>query len=575
MARTLVLMSGVFLAGAVPALAERPAEALNLPSANSTSGNFLAAFHADRIKDLDASATYFTRALQTAPHDPYLLERAFALTLADGEIKDALSIGKQLMKANPDNRMTYLAFGIDALKHGKWSKAVELTSQSKADPLSDLVAEVISAWAELGSGKAAAALARLDKLKGPPWYDLFRSYHAGLIADAAGKPDEAVKRLRVAYGYDQGSIRITEAYVRALVRDGQIDEARQLVDGLLTRIPDHVVLSRLRADIAGKQSMKPFVTDPNVGAAEILAGLGNAIARDDDGTDLVAGFLQLALYLDPKTEVARLTLAEIFERAQNYERAIEVLSEIDDTSSFKRAAEIQIGFDYNSLDKVDEARAHLETVLKKNPEDLEAAIALGNILRVRKMFKESSEVYTQAIDHMASPAAKDWSIYYYRGITLERTDRWPEAEADFKKALELSPDQPLVLNYLGYSWVDRGENYDQALDMIKKAVDAEPTDGYIVDSLGWVYYKLGRYQDAVTQLEQAVNLRPGDPTINDHLGDAYWRVGRRIEARFQWAHARDSNPETADLPKILEKLVNGLPDATSKQAADGDKPSGG
>jgi nucleoid-associated protein YgaU len=143
-------------------------------------------------------------------------------------------------------------------------------------------------------------------------------------------------------------------------------------------------------------------------------------------------------------------------------------------------------------------------------------------------------------------------------VSFERSKRWPEAESDFRTALELNPDQPQVLNYLGYSWVDRGANLDEALNMIKKAVDARPNDGYIVDSLGWAYYRLARFEEAVTALETAVQLRAEDPVINDHLGDAYWKVGRQREAMFQWAHARDLDPEEEDLPEILAKLQHGL-----------------
>ena len=132
-----------------------------------------------------------------------------------------------------------------------------------------------------------------------------------------------------------------------------------------------------------------------------------------------------------------------------------------------------------------------------------------------------------------------------------------------RKALELQPEQPHVLNYLGYSWIDQGINLDEGMKMIKRAVDQRPDDGYIVDSLGWAYYRIGNYEDAVKNLERAIDLKPEDPTINDHLGDAYWRVGRTLEAKFQWAHARDLKPEPEELPKIEAKIENGLPDDTS------------
>jgi Flp pilus assembly protein TadD len=165
-----------------------------------------------------------------------------------------------------------------------------------------------------------------------------------------------------------------------------------------------------------------------------------------------------------------------------------------------------------------------------------------------------------------TPQKSDWLFYYFRGICLERARQWGKAEADLQKALELFPEQPQVLNYLGYSWIDQGVKLDEAMTMIKRAVEQRPDDGYIVDSLGWAYYRLGNYEDAVKQLERAVELKPEDPTVNDHLGDVYWRIGRTQEARFQWSHARDLKPEPDELPKIEEKLKVGLADENSSAA---------
>jgi Flp pilus assembly protein TadD len=195
-------------------------------------------------------------------------------------------------------------------------------------------------------------------------------------------------------------------------------------------------------------------------------------------------------------------------------------------------------------------------------------LALANLQRSRKLFAEAAETYTKGLALSEKAGRADWTTYYFRGVSYERSKRWPLAEADFKRALELYPDQPLVLNYLGYSWVDQGINLDEAFRMLRKAVDLRQEDGYIVDSLGWAYYKLGRYDDAVRELERAIELKPADPVINDHLGDAYWKVGRQLEARFQWNHARDLNPEPEDLPKILRKIEVGLEDAPPKPAAE-------
>ena len=204
--------------------------------------------------------------------------------------------------------------------------------------------------------------------------------------------------------------------------------------------------------------------------------------------------------------------------------------------------------------------------MQERPDDIEVIMALGNVLRSRKRFDEAAATYTKAVERIGTPDRGHWILFFYRGTSYERAKQWDKAQADFKKALELVPDtQPggraQVMNYLAYSWVDRGENIDDAFKMLQRAVELSPRDGMIIDSLGWAYYRLGRYDDAVRELEKAVDLKAGDPVINDHLGDAYWKVGRKLEARFQWNHAKDSNPEHEDLIKILGKIDNGMDEA--------------
>jgi tetratricopeptide (TPR) repeat protein len=190
---------------------------------------------------------------------------------------------------------------------------------------------------------------------------------------------------------------------------------------------------------------------------------------------------------------------------------------------------------------------------------MEAIMALGNVLRGHKKFSECANVYSKGVAAFPIPKKANWVLFYFRGICYERSKQWPKAEADLKKALELYPDQPHVLNYLGYSWIDQGVNLDEGMEMIKKAVQQRPDDGYIVDSLGWAYYRIGNYDEATKQLERAIELKPEDPTINDHLVTHTGGFGRVLEARFQWAHARDLKPDPEELPKIEEKLKDGCP----------------
>src|SRR3954464_6796405 len=263
--------------------------------------------------------------------------------------------------------------------------------------------------------------------------------------------------------------------------------------------------------------------------------------------------------------------------------AIKVYERMPATSVLKRNAQIQLATNIDAADRSEEAIKILRGVTAEDPKDIEAIMALGNIERGRKKFADCAQTYSQGLSAIPDANEKgNWVYYYYRGICEERSKQWSKAEADMRKALELQPEQPHVLNYLGYSWIDQGINLDDGMKMIKRAVEQRPDDGmkmikraveqrpddgYIVDSLGWAYYRIGNFEDAVKNLERAIDLKPEDPTINDHLGDAYWRIGRTLEAKFQWAHARDLKPEPEELPKIEAKIENGLPEDTSSAAS--------
>jgi tetratricopeptide (TPR) repeat protein len=315
-----------------------------------------------------------------------------------------------------------------------------------------------------------------------------------------------------------------------------------------------------------------LVDSPQAGGAEVLYGLGAALGRRG-GEDLGLVYLQLALYLAPNQPLALLSLADLYEQMKNPRLAIRIYERVPQNSPLRRNADIQLAVNLDTLDRTDEAKKRLEKLIGDRPADIEAIMALGNILRGRKAFDECAQVYGKGISTISKPERSHWLIYYFRGICNERAKKWAAAEEDLKTSLKLYPDQPHVLNYLGYSWIDQGINLDEGMRMIRRAVEQRPDDGYIVDSLGWAYYRLGNYDEAVKHLERAVELKPDDPTINDHLGDVYWKIGRGLEARFQWSHARDLKPEPDDLAKIQQKLQSGLGEETSS-AADAAKKSG-
>ena len=533
----------------------------------TTSGSYLAARHASVERDASAAAAFYRSALRTDPKNNELLDRAFISSLADGDIDEAVKLADRILLQDKSNRVARLVVGVRDLKQKKYAAAQLNINQSVRGPITDLVATLLSGWASYGAGDVKSAVAGIDKLTGPEWYPIFKDLHAGMILELGGKEKEAGARFERAYKLDDSMLRVAEDYARWSSRNKDAAAASTIYEAFDKKLPRHpLVQEGIRESKAGKK-LPPLVNSAQAGGAEALYGIGATLTRRG-GEDLALVYLQLALYLSPNHPLALLSLADLYESVKKPQMAIKIYERMPANSPLKRNAQIQLATNLDAADRSDEAIKLLKDVTAEAPKDIEAIMALGNIERGRKKFADCAKTYSQAIDVMPPGGDKNsWVTYYYRGICQERSKQWNKAEADMRKALEMQPEQPHVLNYLGYSWIDQGVNLDEGMKMIKRAVDQRPDDGYIVNSLGWAYYRIGNFDEAVKNLERAIDLKPEDPTINDHLGDAYWRVGRTLEAKFQWAHARDLKPEPEELPKIEAKLENGLPDDTSSAAS--------
>ena len=562
-----------FIAGLPIEISAQAPSAQELAGMSAT-GSYLAARHAGQERDAAAAAAFYRAALKRDPKNGELLDRAFLSLLVGGDIDEAVHYAEQVVQVDKSDRVARLVLGVHALKKNQFAVARRDLGQSVRGPITDLTATLLSAWSLQGAGDTKAAIAAIDRLTGPDWYAIFKDLHAGLILELAGNQKEAGKRYAAAYKLDGSALRVVEAYGSWLSRNKQAKEAQAIFEAFDKQLPRHPLIVDDMAKLKAGEKLAPLVTSAQAGGAEALYGLGASLGRRG-GEDLGLVYLQLSLYLAPSHPLALLSLGDLYEALKKPALAIKVYERVPASSPLHRNAAIQMASDLDTLDKSDEAEKQLKALMKDHPDDLEAIMALGNVQRGRKKFADCAETYTKGIDLIPNPEKTNWVIFYFRGICYERAKEWPKAEADLKEALKLYPDQPQVLNYLGYSWIDQGVNLDEGMDMIKKAVQQRPDDGYIVDSLGWAYFRLGNYPEAVKQLERAIELKPEDPTVNDHLGDAYWRVGRTLEARFQWAHARDLKPDPDDLQKIEAKLANGLPDETSSQAKAGKKAGDG
>jgi tetratricopeptide (TPR) repeat protein len=450
----------------------------------TTAGSYLAARHASVERDASSAATFYRSALRSDPKNNELLDRAFISSLADGDIDEAVKLADRILLIDKSNRVARLVVGVRDLKQKKYPAALININQSVRGPITDLVATLLAGWASYGAGDSKGAIATIDKLAGPEWYPIFKDLHSGMILELANKQKEAGARLERAYKLDDSALRVMDAYARWLSRNKDDASATAVYENFDKKLARHpLVLEGIRDTKAGKK-LPPLVDSAQAGAAEALYGIGASLTRRG-GEDLALVYLQLALYLQPNHALALLSLGDLYESVKKPQMAIKVYERVPANSPLKRNAQIQLATDLDAADRSDEAIKILKGVTAEDPRDLEAIMALGNIERGRKKFADCAVTYSQGIDVLGGAEKNNWVYYYFRGICEERSKQWAKAEVDMKKALELQPEQPHVLNYLGYSWIDQGINLDDAMKMIKRAVDQRPDDGYIVDSLGW------------------------------------------------------------------------------------------
>lgn len=544
---------------------------------SSFSGAFLAARTADVDRDFETATRLYRMALEFEPDNTDVQQRLMITLLMNGNFDEGVEIAETL-KADPAvERITAIARAVEAIRTERYDDARELLKYEGPNDLDRMMNGLLQAWSIYGEGDTAAALKTISDLEGPEWFGIFKNYHGGVLALAAGDVDTARARLNDAVLDRNGGSAAPDTFMRAVFAlaslEAEAGNAQKAQDALAVGeelINNYAPIEVMRRDLAAGKIPPQQVTTPVQGAAAVLFSVGGALNRDG-AEDIVSLYLQTARVLDPQSADILVMLGGIAENLKKVDQAIGFYRSVPETSPMRRLSELQLALALANTGKVDEAKAHLKALSELDPKDLRVYIAYGSVLSDAKEYKEMGEVYDKAVEAIgAVPKRSDWSIFFQRGIAYERQKMWEKAEPSFRKALELNPDQPQVLNYLGYSWVDMNMNLEEGLDMIRKAVELRPGDGYIVDSLGWAYFRLNRFDEAVEELERAASLMAGDPTINDHLGDAYWRVGRTIEAVFQWNKALSLKPEDAEIPKIRAKIAEGLPPLTETVPAAAD-----
>ena len=556
-------LMGMFCAGGAAAVEEEAPPLPPEPSASayrlegSPIGSYLAGRYAHGRGDYAAAARHLRHVLSTDPDNPSLLRRTVSLLTAEGRIDDAAELSRRLVEISDDARLARFVLALQQARAGDYEGALERIDEISPDGVYSLLVPLAEGWLHTGSGADAAGLAALAPLAERDSYRPFYALHAGLMHDLAGREADSEALLREAVAVSGGSHRPVAALGSVLMRAGRAVEARSVYAEYRAQNPENIWAERMLAASHAGMSVPPLVRDARGGLAEALLGAAAALPQRDNG-DAALIFARLALYLHDELDTVRFLIGEILDEAERLEDAVDAYRSIPAGSDYAWAAQLRAASDLADLERHDEAVAALRAMMEERPERIDAASALGDVFRMDERYDEAAEAYDVAVGRLANVENQHWRLFYVRGIAFERIGEWPKAEADFLRALELEPDQPLVLNYLGYSWVEQERNLDEAKTMIEKAVELRPDDGYIVDSLGWVAYRLGDFEEAARQLELAVELVPGDPIINDHLGDAYWQVGRLNEARFQWRRVLTLEPEDELADQVRRKLAGGL-----------------
>ncbi|GKY86934.1 tetratricopeptide repeat protein [Sinisalibacter aestuarii] len=534
----------------------------SLPAAaqDGLAGAYLAARTADMSGDYRAVVEYGTRALARDPDNLGLMEGLIMAEMGLGEIAAAVPVARRLTGLEDHNQVAGLVLIADAMQREDWAVVEEMLDAGTTVGL--FLDQMIRAWTAIGEGQVNRAIGLFDDLAKDDAVGDAALFQKALALAQVGDYEGAARIL----GGEDKVLQLNRAgvvaYAQVLSQLERNPDAVALLDSAFPDTTDEELLTLRDELAAGKPIPFSAVSGARGGLAQLFYEVGQSLLGDAD-PGLVLIYARIAQHLDPNHVGAALVAAQVFEEMGNDELAAEAYARVPETDRGYPQAQLGRATALRRMGEIDETLAVLEALAAKRPELAAVHASIGDTLRFEQRFEEATPHYDAAIALYIEDLPGQWSVYFARAITLERQGRWDEAEADFRHALELFPDQPSVLNYLGYSYVEQRRNLDEALGMIQRAVAARPYDGYIRDSLGWVYYRLGRYDEAVEEMVRAVELLPLDPVLNDHLGDTFWAVGRKREADFQWRRALsfvtdDTNLEELNPDRIRRKLEVGL-----------------
>ena len=522
----------------------------------SLAGSYLAGSNAAMRGDYVAASKYFADTLLLDPQNQFIKYNAMLSNLSMGDVRTATNYAKEITSNSNNNQLADLLIFADHIKNERYGLAHK-TLKRNEENYTELLFGLLNGWTELGRGKMSSVLKNFDEMNSNSTLRLFGQYHKALALAAVGDFETADKILS---GNANGSLRLTRgsliAHAQIMAELSKEKEALELIDNMALKGQDNE-LDLLRQKIQNGSSTYNYVTSAKQGIAEVLFTLAFALnGSENDQTSLLYG--RLAQNLRPNNAETILLTSELLRDQKQFDLAIENYEKIRKDNGLYLSSEIGRVETLIAADKPDLAIDALKKLSVDYKDSTRVLMSLGDAYRGQKKFTLARSAYDKTQSLIGKPNSSHWFLFYSLGICNERLGNWPRAEMNFRKALDLSPNQPLILNYLGYSLVEKNKNLQEARDMIEKAVAARPNSGFIIDSLGWSLFTLGNFEDAIHPMERAVELMPDDPIVNDHLGDVYWKVGRKREARFQWKRAISFDPEEKELIRIRKKLDIGL-----------------
>ncbi len=525
----------------------------SLPAANTFSGNYLAGRFAQRQDDWRAAQNYMNEVIVHDESNTLLMQKTFLLTLGAGNYPQAKILAEKVMEKTGGNDLAAIYLTVDALSRDDFAGALEMAAKVSDEGFGRYTKPLMTAWAEMGLGHVEKARAIIDANSDmdDPSYHI----HKGLLAELAGDMNTAATEYKIAMG--QGlSLHSAIMVGNFFERYGQPEITKMIYDSLVQIYPFNPFVSALAA-ADPHRALEPNILRAADGAGFALFDL-SALLYEKKAYDSAQIYGSMVQLLMPQSPFAAMMMGDIAALHEKYSNAINAYNSISAASPLYWLSRMRVSEVYEASGRTAEAVTLLQELTTHPTTRLQAFVAIGDIYRRQEDFANALKAYDEALLGIDDITEEQWPIVYARGIALERLNNWTRAEKDLLAALKFQPDNPMILNFIGYSWADKGMNLDKALEYVRRAVTLRPDDGYIIDSYAWALYKSGRYDEAAEWMERAVEKVPGDPTLLDHMGDIYWQVGRKNEARFAWKRAADMSKDSAFRATLQVKIQKGL-----------------